>query len=70
MQISQGRKERRALSPSHKLCIHPNGLDHQGWASSCGSLGPRGTGAVPVIRATSRDLIKRSRGVVARVAEG
>ena len=36
-----GNKEQWALSPLHELGIHPDGLDHQGWASS-GEL-PKGT---------------------------
>ena len=41
MEISQGRKRPRALSPPHELLRLPNGSDHQGQASSCGLLGPK-----------------------------
>ena len=41
MEISQGRKRQRALSPPHELLRLPNGSDHQGQASSCGLLGPK-----------------------------
>ena len=39
VEISRGSKGQRALSPSHELLHPPYGSDHQGWASSCGSLG-------------------------------
>ena len=54
VEIIQGSKEQCALSPSHKLDIHPNGLNHQGWASSGELLGSEGTSSVPVSRAKSR----------------
>lgn len=54
VEIIQGSKEQHALSPSHKLDIHPNGLNHQGWASSGELLGSEGTSSVPVSRAKSR----------------
>ena len=39
VEISQGSKGQRALSPSHELLHPPYGSDHQGWASSCGLNG-------------------------------
>ena len=62
VEIIQGSKEQCALSPSHKLDIHPNGLNHQGWASSGELLGSEGTSSVPVSRAKSRGTWSKGKG--------
>ena len=70
MEMSQGRKEQCALSPSCELCIHPNGLDHQGWASSGELLDLKALELSLSAGLSLGNLIKRVGAGMKRVAEG